>query len=508
MDAALPERHKRDALAQLAYHLGLEQRLICSREEAVTVVAQHFDEAQARTLIGACRRHGLLAGDQDLWFAPHQTVQEYFMALALRERWQQERNQPALQRWWRGMQRRWGQESEDVLTQAADDWWMETFVQLAGLVDDTDQLAQDLSQVNPWLALWCVSEGRDVSDETQTLVEERSVHVLHSERLRDRRRAVEALAQIRNSRVIEPLLWAAGYQDREISSLAVQALGQLGKAVVPRAIAALENEDFWVGVLRYAVAYPDEQLCARKLPQVWKKVLGFPVVWIPPGPFLMGSDKEQDPQAAGDELPQHKVNLTGYWIGRAPVTVAQLLLFAKAVGYESDEYSLSDIEDRPAWNVTWHHALEYCHWLSRKTGLLVTLPSEAEWEKAARGPDGRIYPWGDTPPTEDLCNFNVFDTTPVGEYSPQGDSPYGCVDMAGNIWEWTRSHWKEYPYDPNDGRENLKSINVIRVIRGGDFFCGSRFIRSAARLNSVPRDQFSNIGFRVVVSRAQRSRCP
>jgi formylglycine-generating enzyme required for sulfatase activity len=507
MDAALPERHKRDALAQLAYHLGLERRLTCSREAAVTVVAQHFDEAQARTLIDACRRHGLLTGDQDLWFAPHQTVQEYFMARALRERWQQERNQPALQRWWRDVQRRVGQAPEDVLTQAADDWWMETFVQLAGLVDDTDQLARDVSQVNPWLALWCVGEGRDVSDETQTLVEERSVHILHSERLRDRRRAVEALSQIRNERVVEPLLWAAGYQDQEISSLAVQALGQQGKAVIPRAIIALENEDFWLGVLRYAVAYPDEGL------SILETELGFPVVWIPPGPFGMGSDKKRDLQAFDRELPQHEVNLPGYWMGRTPVTVAQFRLFVEASGYEVRKRSLSDPEDHPVRFITWRDALAYCRWLSERTGLPVTLPSEAEWEKAARGTDGRIYPWGDALPTEDLCNFsgNVGDTTPVGRYSPQGDSPYGCADMAGNVWEWTRSLWGKdlgkpdfgYPYDPDDGRENLEVGNdVRRVLRGGAFSDHSWRVRCAYRDYWFPGYRGRLGGFRVVVSRA------
>ena len=503
MDAQIPERHKREALAQLAYHLGLEQRLTCSREEAATVVAQSFNEAQARTLIDACRRHGLLAGDQDLWFAPHQTVQEYFMALALRERWQEERNQPVLWRWWQNVQRRWRQAPKDVLTQAADDWWMETFVQLAGLVDDADQLAQELSQVNPWLALWCVGEGRDASEETQTLVEERSVYVLHSERLQDRRRAVEALAQIRNERVIEPLLWAAGDQDREISTLAVQALGQLGKAVIPRAIAALENEDFWLGVLRYAATYPDEELCARRLPRLLKRTLGFPVVWIPPEPFLMGSDKERDAHARYDEVPQHEVMLPGYWIGRIPVTVAQFRLFAEESGYEVDKRSLRAPEDHPMRYVTWQNALDYCRWLDGQTGLPVTLPSEAEWEKAARGTDGQIYPWGDAPPAEDLGNFDnhVGNTTPVGTYSPQGDSPYGCVDMIGNVWEWTRSLYKDYPYDSADGRENLEAGDYVpRVVRGGAFYLSSRLVRCAFRDWDAPRDRDWSIGFRVVVS--------
>ena len=130
-------------------------------------------------------------------------------------------------------------------------------------------------------------------------------------------------------------------------------------------------------------------------------------------------------------------------------------------------------EDHPVVYVSWHHAMAYCQWLAKTTGRAYRLPSEAEWEKAARGglrigkkdnpyPD-RIYPWGNER-DEKRCNSGeggLRGTTPVGQYSPGGDSPYGCVDMAGNVWEWTLSLWgKEldepdfkYPYDPEDGRE-------------------------------------------------------
>jgi formylglycine-generating enzyme required for sulfatase activity len=375
---------------------------------------------------------------------------------------------------------------------------METFVQLAGLVDDTDRLVREISQRNPWLALWCVGEGREVSQETQTLVEERSVYVLHSERLADRRRAVAALAQIRNERVIEPLLWAAGDSDAEVSSLAVQALGELGKTVVPRAVAALENEDFWTGVMRYAVTYPDERLGTR-LSLLVEEVLGFPLVWVPAGPSLMGSNKDSDPQVYDDELSQHEVTLPGYWIGRYPVTVAQYRDFVKESGYDVDEDSLNDPDDHPVHYVSWRDALAYCRWLSERTDLLVTLPSEAEWEKAARGTDGRIYPWGDEHPTVELCNFgkNVDGTTPVGDYSPAGDSPYGCADMTGNVWEWTRSLYESYPYDPDDGREDLEASGS-RVLRGGSFYDFSRDVRCAFRLSNFPNGRYRDYGFRVV----------
>jgi formylglycine-generating enzyme required for sulfatase activity len=121
--------------------------------------------------------------------------------------------------------------------------------------------------------------------------------------------------------------------------------------------------------------------------------------------------------------------------------------------------------------VTWHDAMAYCRWLARVTGRAYRLPSEAEWEKAARGTDGRIWPWGNKWDSK-RCNSREGgpgNTTPVGQYSPQGDSPYGCVDMAGNVWEWTLSLLKDYPYDPKDGREDAQAEGRRRL-RGGAFF--------------------------------------
>jgi serine/threonine-protein kinase len=238
-----------------------------------------------------------------------------------------------------------------------------------------------------------------------------------------------------------------------------------------------------------------------------------PVVWVPPGPFLMGSDEAKDPQAYSDELPQHLVTLPGYYIGRDPVTVARFRAFVEASGHRPAGGSrcLEGPDDHPVVDVTWHDALAYCRWLGERTGLPVTLPSEAEWEKAARGTAGRIYPWGDEPPDESMCNFagNVGETTPVGRYSPQGDSPYGCADMAGNVWEWTRSLWGEnfrspefrYPYDPGDGREDLEAADWFpRVLRGGAFYGYQGGVRCAYRNGSSPSDRSKYYGFRYVVT--------
>ncbi|HNZ13337.1 MAG TPA: bifunctional serine/threonine-protein kinase/formylglycine-generating enzyme family protein [Anaerolineaceae bacterium] len=154
-------------------------------------------------------------------------------------------------------------------------------------------------------------------------------------------------------------------------------------------------------------------------------------VRIPAGKFLMGSNL------------QNRVTLPEYWMGLAPVTNAQYWAFIleegrKAPGHWQNNRPPQDKMNHPVVNVDSFDAYYYCKWLHYLTGLDVALPKEEEWEKAARGTDGRIYPWGDQAPDAKHCNFNqnVKDTTPVGRYSPVGDSPYGCVDMAGNVWEW------------------------------------------------------------------------
>jgi len=507
MDAEIREPVKRRALADLAFYLGLGQRLSCAREEAVEVVARRLGEGQveqADQVVGACARHGLLAGDDPVWFAPHPTVQEHFAALALQEQAQREWQVGRWGRLQQAARRLLAGHEQGLAGRAADDWWMETFVQLAGLVDDADRLAREVARVNPWLAWWCVEEGRGVAEGTRQAVAERSIRLLESERVTDRRRAVAALAQVRSERVVRPLLRAAADPDAEVAGLAVQALVEMGEAARPLVREALGGTDrrLWDAALRYLVAQPDEALWAEVPGKVWEEILGQPMVWVPPGPFQMGSDKRRDVQAFDNELPQHEVILPGYWIGRYPVTVAQFRTFVEASGHRPDDpRSLEGPDDHPVVWVIWYDALAFCRWLSAKAGMPVALPSEAEWEKAARGTDGHVYPWGNEPPDEGRCNFrnNVKGTTPVGRYSPQGDSPYGCADMAGNVWEWTRSLYRKYPYDPKDGRENVEA-GESRVLRGGAFVNGDWDVRCAARYWYDPYRWGRLYGFRLVAS--------
>jgi len=228
------------------------------------------------------------------------------------------------------------------------------------------------------------------------------------------------------------------------------------------------------------------------------------MVLIPAGEFLMGSDPSVDQDAYDDEQPQHTLYLPDYYLAKTPVTSAQYAAFVQATGHEEPEdwkggKPPRGKEDHPVVYVSWHDAVAYCRWLSEVTGKTYRLPSEAEWEKGARGSDGRIYPWGNQWDAK-RCNSDEGgkeDTTPVGAY-PQGASPYGLLDMAGNVFEWTRSIKKDYPYNSEDGRENFEAEGP-RVLRGGAFGNDRRYVRCAFRDWDLPSNRWYPHGFRVVV---------
>src|SRR5262245_31162443 len=170
-------------------------------------------------------------------------------------------------------------------------------------------------------------------------------------------------------------------------------------------------------------------------------------VKIPAGKFLMGSRPENKLKWE-DEQPQHVVEISyDYFMARTPVTNRQFCKFVAATGYRGTEQpSRVGLEDHPVVQVSWHDARAYCEWLTEKMRQQeelkpderVRLPTEAEWEKAARGEAGNEWPWGNE---WDASKCNSYEsglgkTTPVGHYSPAGDSPYGVADMAGNVWEW------------------------------------------------------------------------
>lgn len=241
-------------------------------------------------------------------------------------------------------------------------------------------------------------------------------------------------------------------------------------------------------------------------------------IFIPAGEFIMGT---QDPDAqhffdngvAYPEVPMHTVYLDGYWIDKYEVTNGRYALcvadgFCKPPWVDfsnthQEYYGNPEFDNYPVIMVDWWQANTYCEWTGGR------LPTEAEWEKAARGTDGRRYPWGNDPITEDKANFcdvnctrghanpafndGYADTAPVGSY-PNGASPYGLMDMAGNVWEWTSSIPVPYPYDPDDGREAKDGYQYIW--RGGPWSNGTWWIRSTLRYKSVPKYWYENLGFR------------
>jgi formylglycine-generating enzyme required for sulfatase activity len=246
-------------------------------------------------------------------------------------------------------------------------------------------------------------------------------------------------------------------------------------------------------------------------------LLGF--IEIPPGAFAMGSDS-RDSQAADDERPQHTVMLPAYFIGKYEVTVAQFAAFVDDAGYTPDDPdSLAGPADHPVRNVSWHDAAAYCAWLTETlrdwTGTpsalarqlrgidggrrwSVNLPSEPEWEKAARGINGWVYPWGNGVDGSRANYGGASGPRPVGSY-PTGASPYGLLDVAGNVWEWTRSVPLDYPYRADDGRENVGASNE-RAVRSGSFDVDESLVRAARRGRTTGDYSAGTIGFRVVVS--------
>jgi serine/threonine-protein kinase len=196
-------------------------------------------------------------------------------------------------------------------------------------------------------------------------------------------------------------------------------------------------------------------------------------VRIPAGEFLMGEGGSQ-----------RKVYLDEYWMGKYPVTNAQYAAFVEATGYQypkGDEWSDQGLRPGrskyPVVCVSMHDADAFCEWATQVTGHVIQLPTEAQWEKAARGTDGRTYPWGDEEPTHHHCTFNSGGTTQVGLHSPLGDSPYGCADMAGNVWEWCGGG----------------------LLRGGSWISNGGLVLGASRGRYDPPDTGDYDGFRCVL---------
>lgn len=237
-----------------------------------------------------------------------------------------------------------------------------------------------------------------------------------------------------------------------------------------------------------------------------------PMVQVPAGEFTMGSTTQEVATAVADcsscpesdvvESPQHVVYLDAFWIDQHEVTNAQYERCVADHGCgepvsprsetHANYYGNARYDNYPVIFVSWNDANAYCTWAGKK------LPTEAQWEKAARGADARVYPWGNDDPDQNRANSNsiVGDTTEVGQY-PNGRSPYGVMDMAGNVWEWV-SDWYDPNYYADSPAKNPQgpAPGTSRVIRGGSWLDIRSFVRTTRRFLVSTDDHNGNLGFR------------
>lgn len=225
------------------------------------------------------------------------------------------------------------------------------------------------------------------------------------------------------------------------------------------------------------------------------EVDGMTQVFVPSGEFLMGTDSRQSQK----NRPQHAVTLSAFWVDQTEVSNA---MFQKCVdagnckaplmGGLNPYYGKAKYKDHPVVYVSWEAAQNYCTWAGRR------LPTEAEWEKAARGTDGRLYPWGDTLPNNQLANYDnaIGEPLPVDRY-PLGASPYGALNMAGNVREWVADWFNEFFYLSDISENPLGPVEGdTKALRGGSYLDDENEIRVFNRFFHPPASPGINRGFR------------
>ncbi|NOZ28403.1 MAG: SUMF1/EgtB/PvdO family nonheme iron enzyme [Chloroflexi bacterium] len=294
-----------------------------------------------------------------------------------------------------------------------------------------------------------------------------------------------------------------------------------------------------VRVIRHEALAPTERAIAGDnlahlgdpRPGVGLNEEGLPdILWserIEPGPFVMGNTKETDEMAYGDEAPQFTCRLITrpYRISRYPITVAQYRAFIEAGGYRERRYWTRagwawkeesgitgpedygepfNLDNHPQVGVSWYEAVAFTRWLSERTGLNIRLPTEAQWERAARHTDGRRYPWSPDPQAKPDPNRMNYGETGIGGTSavgcfPGGKAECGAEDMSGNVWEWCstkrRDDYNNYEEKVDDELEG----DEVRVLRGGSFYLDLGSARCAFRFRDVPYVRGWYFGFRVVL---------
>jgi formylglycine-generating enzyme required for sulfatase activity len=259
-------------------------------------------------------------------------------------------------------------------------------------------------------------------------------------------------------------------------------------------------------------AVPAAVFCALLLPSLMsggdaaahpEGTRGSAMALVPAGEFKMGCNRGRDGHCDADESPYHTVFLDAYYIDLTEVTVGQYQECAQAGACRrARDYADFDHADQPAVGVSWDDASRYCKWAGKR------LPSEAEWEKAARGTDGRVFPWGNAAcgcacaiqEQRQVYGCGHDATWPVGS-APKGASPYGALDMSGNVWEWV-ADWYAADYYKNSPREDPKGpeSGEKKVRRGGCFANIKNYLRASDRNFAPPETLSNSLGFRCAVT--------
>jgi serine/threonine-protein kinase len=332
-------------------------------------------------------------------------------------------------------------------------------------------------------------DAAEVLDEQDNLASEQSEPGLKLESVREAEDVVGTPTQIT-------------LRTKRESDKTAQAVDSANKSGKKELLGALFGAFLTIAVTVTILVFLSKHWSALTNPPIKTEVRqkdGMTMVYVPAGKFEMGSE-----DGYSDEKPVHTVELSAYWIDKYEVSNGQ---YAKCVAAgvctkpsstgsnkRSSYYDDPEYENYPVIYVDWHQASAYCQWAGGQ------LPTEAEWEKAARGTDGRTWPWGNQNPNCNLVNFDNCegDTSPVTDYK-EGASPYGALNMAGNVWKWVRDVYSNSypsgqvkdPTGPTDGDR--------RVLRGGSWVNVDRVIRAANRNYSYPTSTFNNYGFRCIL---------
>lgn len=418
----------------------------------------------------------------------------------------------------------------EVIKNLQDKWWQEVALLYAGLRDATELVEAAIILQYPVglrLAGHCLFEAAEIKPAVrQGVISALERLYKTSKSTEELLETGEILASIAGDDTVSFFAQRMQVTDDKAAQAAALALAHFGKTInaplerlLRHLLPLLADDIRWphaivilseIGLPRLLGRLPtseiDKLLAAiqarcvkvlpiidgKKLPEIilMARLLDLAVVRIPAGEFTMGSNEKENQQ------PIHRLTLPDYYLARYPVTNAQYARFIETNG-ASFEFP-AEKAAHPVVNVSWHNARAYAEWVGGR------LPTEAEWEKAARGPlthsgDERRWPWGSR---WDATKCNTREagkrgTTRVGTYSPAGNSPYDVADMAGNVWEWCSSLYKSYPYKSNDGREDLKA-HGYRVLRGGSWSNGMDGAQVTSRYIDFHAEAWDYSGFRVV----------